>query len=79
MTYLLGSEDVPEDWDEPILADGQQQARRKCEAMAADYTEQGHSGVELIDVMSPLTNRATLCVVARLPYFSAADREILCR
>lgn len=63
MTYLSDPEGVPEDWDEPILADGQQQARRKCRAMAEDYTEQGHSGVELIDVIkaSTKTRNRYLC------------------
>lgn len=59
MTYLSDPEGVPEDWDEPIPADGQQQTRQKCKAMAADYTEQGRSEVELIDAMSSLANRAT--------------------
>ncbi|WP_027269424.1 hypothetical protein [Leptolyngbya sp. PCC 6406] len=54
---------VPEDWDEPILADGQQQARRKCKAMADDYTEQGRSEIELIDVIkaSTKTRNRYLC------------------
>jgi hypothetical protein len=63
MTYLSDPEGVPEDWDEPILADGQQQARRKCRAMAEDYTEQGRSEVELIDVInaSTKTRNRNLC------------------
>ncbi|NJL47963.1 hypothetical protein [Nodosilinea sp. P-1105] len=63
MTYLSDPEGVPEDWDEPILADGQQQARRKCKAMAEDYTEQGRSEVELIDVIkaSTKTRNRYLC------------------
>lgn len=63
MTYLSDPEGIPEDWDEPILADGQQQARRKCKAMAADYTEQGRSEVELIDVIkaSTKTRNRYLC------------------
>ncbi|GEM_PF-3564269 len=36
MTYWSAPESVPEDWDEPILADGQQQDRRKYKAMAED-------------------------------------------
>lgn len=63
MTYLSDPEGIPEDWDEPILADGQQQARRKCKAMAEDYTEQGRSEVELIDVIkaSTKTRNRYLC------------------
>jgi hypothetical protein len=63
MTYLSDPEGVPEDWDEPILSDGQQQARRKCKAMAEDYTEQGRSEVELIDVIkaSTKTRNRYLC------------------
>jgi hypothetical protein len=63
MTYLSDPEGVPDDWDEPILADGQQQARRKCKAMAEDYTEQGRSEVELIDVIkaSTKTRNRYLC------------------
>ena len=63
MTYLSDPEGVPDDWDEPILADGQQQARRKCQAIAEDYTEQGHSEVELIDVIkaSTKTRNRYLC------------------
>jgi hypothetical protein len=63
VTYLSDPEGVPEDWDEPILADGQQQARRKCKAMAEDYTEQGRSEVELIDVIkaSTKTRNRYLC------------------
>jgi hypothetical protein len=63
MTYLSDPEGVPDDWDEPILADGQQQARRKCKAMSEDYTEQGRSEVELIDVIkaSTKTRNRYLC------------------
>jgi hypothetical protein len=63
VTYLSDPEGVPEDWDEPILADGQQQARRKCKAMAEDYTEQGRTEVELIDVIkaSTKTRNRYLC------------------
>jgi hypothetical protein len=63
MTYLSDPEGIPEDWDEPILADGQQQARRKCKAMAEVYTEQGRSEVELIDVIkaSTKTRNRYLC------------------
>ena len=63
MTYLSDPEGIPDDWDEPILADGQQQARRKCKAMAEDYTEQGRSEVELIDVIkaSTKTRNRYLC------------------
>lgn len=63
MTYLSDPEGVPEDWDEPILADGQQQAKRKCKAMAEDYTEQGRSEVELLDVIkaSTKTRNRYLC------------------
>jgi hypothetical protein len=63
MTYLSDPEGIPEDWEEPILADGQQQARRKCKAMAEDYTEQGRSEVELIDVIkaSTKTRNRYLC------------------
>jgi hypothetical protein len=63
MTYLSDPEGIPEDWDELILADGQQQARRKCKAMAEDYTEQGRSEVELIDVIkaSTKTRNRYLC------------------
>lgn len=46
MTYVSDPEGVPEDWEEPILADGQQQARRKCKAIAEDCTEQGRSEIE---------------------------------
>lgn len=63
MTYLSDPEGVPEDWDEPILADGQQQARRKCKAMAEDYSEQGRSEIELLDVIkaSTKTRNRYLC------------------
>jgi len=63
MTYLSDPEGIPEDWEEPILADGQQQARRKCKAMAEDYTEQGRSEVEVIDVIkaSTKTRNRYLC------------------
>jgi hypothetical protein len=55
MAYLSDPESIPEDWDEPIMADGLQQARRRCRAMAEAYTEQGQSEVELIDVIKAST------------------------
>ena len=63
MTYLSDPEGVPEDWDEPILADDQQHAKRRCKAMAQSYTEQSRSNVELIDVIkaSTKTRKRYLC------------------
>lgn len=63
MAYLSDPEGIPEDWDEPIMADGQQQARQRCKTMALAYTEQGQVDVELIDVIkaSTKTRNRYLC------------------
>lgn len=63
LEYLSDPENIPEEWDEPILVDGQHHARRQCRQMAQRYTEQSRSSVELVDVLkaSTQTRKRYLC------------------
>ncbi|NJM57730.1 MAG: hypothetical protein HC857_10255 [Synechococcales cyanobacterium RU_4_20] len=62
--YLQDPEDEPEEWDEPILANQEQQARRKCQELAKRYTEQNEAPVEL---------------VATLPASKSSRKRFICR
>ena len=46
--YLYDPEQEPEEWQEPILADSPNGARRDCADRAAAYTKQNGAPVELI-------------------------------
>lgn len=63
MTYLPDPENPSEIWDEPILADGLQRAREKCQKLANTFVEQSRANVELIDVLpaSQKTRKRYIC------------------
>lgn len=64
MTYTPDPENPSEIWEEPILADGLQRARDKCQLLADAYTEQSRSNVELVDVL-PASTKARKRYICR--------------
>jgi hypothetical protein len=63
VTFTPDPESSMDIWDEPILADGQHHARRRCKGLAQKYTEESQSNVELIDVLkaSQQTRKRYIC------------------